>query len=234
MCRWHRGKSNSITDGLTKGAMRRTTEPERQGFVLQIMLDVTHFVMNNVEVTRIQTGTHANSTIDQSESMMIVERERNGPDIVVFVHVEGSGMTSHVTIRDLFEDGQIPEVLWHACEIQRDEEFISIAKDSLFGEILIETKFYPSVSNQTKITFRFIAGPRSMPLTWGNGKTSFSRCVIIEPKRSSREQVRMDLGLPKKKNSFTRQMNRNRLIELNDSWIQFGHLLSEVGVNKTM
>ena len=62
--------------------------------------------------------------------------EEHKPDVIVLVHVEGCGMAGHVSIGYLFEHGKVPEWTGYTRQIERDEEFIGIAKDSLFGEIL--------------------------------------------------------------------------------------------------
>lgn len=48
-------------------------------------------------------------------------------------------MAGHVPVRDLLEDGEVPEVLGYACEVQRDEEVVSVLKEHFLGEVLDET-----------------------------------------------------------------------------------------------
>jgi hypothetical protein len=101
------------------------------------MLNVTHLVMNNVEISRSDRCTHPNSPRRERErEIAIDQRKIDLPNIVVFVHVEGSWMTCHVTIGNLFEDRQIPELRRDTSQIQRDEEIIGIMKDVFLGEIL--------------------------------------------------------------------------------------------------
>ena len=92
--------------------------------------------MNDVEVSRCQCRAHANSARKEDEWREKQRRTESEPNIIVFVHIECRGMTGHVPIGNLRENGQIPKIVRHSSQIQRDEEFIRVVKNVLFREIL--------------------------------------------------------------------------------------------------
>ena len=80
------------------------------------------------------------SEFSKTREISIDERKIDLPNIIVFVQVECSWMARHVSMRNLLEDRQIPELLRDTGQIQWDEEIIGVVKDIFLGEILRERK----------------------------------------------------------------------------------------------